>query len=68
MVMGEGANPRIAHLLKLAAVGDVKKSKATEMIDAVAQSVMKWKTFAKAADVSSGSRKVIQKALELLGS
>lgn len=65
MVMGEGANPSVSHLLKLAAVGDIKKSKAAEIIDAVAHSVARWEEFAKAAGVSSASRKVVQKALHL---
>lgn len=64
MIMGEGKKPTPQHLLKLATVGNIKKAKALEIIDEVETSVSKWCLFANEAEVSSASKKMIQKALE----
>ena len=63
MIMGEGKEPKLSHLLQLANVGGIKKSKATEIIDEVRTSISKWNLFAEIAKVKSSSRKMIQKAL-----
>jgi serine/threonine-protein kinase HipA len=64
MVMGEGKKPQLAHLLKLAAIGDIKKPTALEIIDQAISAVSKWKEFAKIAGVSSLQIKNIQNALD----
>lgn len=64
MIMGEGQKPQLAHLLKLAAVGDIKQSRAVEIIDQVASAAHTWNRFAKASDVSILQTKRIQSALD----
>lgn len=64
MVMGEGKNPTLEYLIKLASLGDIKKTKALEIIDEVLLAISKWMFFAKEAGVSSASQKRIQKVLE----
>ena len=63
MIMGEGKNPQLAHLLKLASVSGIKKPKALEIIDQVVTSVNKWKHFANLAGVGKLSTKMIQNSL-----
>ncbi len=60
MIMGEGKTPTQAHLLKLATVGEVKKSKAVEIIDQVHFAINKWKNFAQIAGVSKPQLKRIE--------
>lgn len=62
-IMGEGKNPGVAHLLKLAALAGIKKQNALHIIDEVKSAVLNWKTFAKNAAVSSASQKMVQTAL-----
>lgn len=57
--MGEGRNPQISHLLKLAEIGSLTKQKALQIIDEVKFAVSKWKIFAKTAGVSPASQKMI---------
>lgn len=59
MVMGEGKKPGISHLLELAKISSIKKSDALKMIDEVKSSVSKWSEFAKNANVSNASAKLI---------
>ena len=61
---GEGKNPTLAHFLKLAEVGGIKKQKAFQIIDEVRSAVSKWEVYAKNFDVSAASRKMISVALE----
>ena len=63
MVMGEGKNPQRHHLLKLAQIGGIKKTKSIEIIDEVCTAVSQWSYFAKDAGVSSASQKMISNAL-----
>lgn len=63
MVMGEGKNPNISHLLKLSEVGGMKKQKTLQIIDEVQNAVSRWENFAKEAGVSSASSNRIQAAL-----
>lgn len=62
LVMGEGRNPTQEHLLKLAAIGDIKESKALEIIHQVLEATQNWGKFASAADVSALQTQHIEKA------
>ncbi len=64
MIMGEGKNPKIFHLLKLAEVGGIKKQRALQIIDQIKKAVSKWPDFAKDVGVSATSLKMIQKSLD----
>ncbi|MEM1244621.1 MAG: type II toxin-antitoxin system HipA family toxin [Pseudomonadota bacterium] len=64
MIMGEGKNPTIKHLLQLADVADIKKNQAIEIIDEVRSAVSKWALFADEANVTSASRKMIQSHID----
>lgn len=64
MVMGEGKNPKLAHLLKLANISNIQKVKTLEIIDKVATSVHKWEHFANIARVSKLSTKMIHNSLD----
>ncbi|MCY4303547.1 MAG: type II toxin-antitoxin system HipA family toxin [Aestuariivita sp.] len=60
MVMGEGRNPKVEHLLKLAAEAKIKKERALEIIDTTKSSLSKWPTLAKQYGVSDTNIKLIQ--------
>lgn len=64
MIMGEGKNPKVFHLLKLAEIGGIKKQKALQIIDEIKKAVSKWTDFAKDVGVSTTSLKMIQKSLD----
>lgn len=64
MVIKEGRNPTLVHLLKLAEVAGIKKQNALQIIDEVKMAVSKWTSFAKDMGVSSTSVKMIQVALD----
>jgi serine/threonine-protein kinase HipA len=64
MVMGEGKNPKRLHLLRLAEIGSIKKSKALQIINEVEDAVSKWQHFAKESGVSAASLKRIRMAIE----
>lgn len=66
MIMGEGKNPRKEQLLKLAAIGNIKKDKALEIIAQVSEAVREWKIFAASAGVSKLKTKNIGDALDRL--
>lgn len=61
MVMGEGRNPGIEHLVKLGNEASLPKGRVSEIIDQTQSSLGKWKTLAKDHDVSASS-------IELIGS
>ena len=63
MVMGEGRNPNLLHLLKLAAEAKIKKERAAEIIEATKSSLSQWQVLAKHYGVSSANIKLIQKKL-----
>ena len=52
MVMGEGKNPAIDHLLKLALLADLSEQEANEIIKQVRNALNQWHTLAKQADVT----------------
>ncbi len=62
-IMGEGKNPKISHLLKLAEVASIQPQKALSIIDQVKEAVSKWPHFSKQAFVSTKSSDRIQKEL-----
>ena len=63
MVLGEGKNPQLEHLLKLAAAAKIKKDRAAEIIAATKSSLSQWSTLAKHHGVSDANIKLIQKKL-----
>ncbi len=63
MIMREGKNPTLSHLLKLAEISNIKEQKALQIIDEVKMAVAKWGSLAKELEVSSHSLKMIQLAL-----
>jgi serine/threonine-protein kinase HipA len=63
LVMREGKNPTRSHLLRLAALVDIKETKAIAIIEEVASSIAKWKQFARVAGVTPTSEKMIQAVL-----
>ncbi len=65
MVMGEGKNPGISHLLKLAEAALINQPRALEIIDQVKNSVSKWKDFAETARVTKQSCTRIQTSLNI---
>jgi serine/threonine-protein kinase HipA len=64
MIMGEGKNPGISHLLKLAEIASIDSKKALEIIDQVRGAINQWKDFASLAQVTSTSTHRIQSALD----
>ena len=62
-VLGEGKNPSFSHLVKLAAVGSIKETRAKEIVEEVREAVGHWSEFAKQSHVTPNSRTLIQKAL-----
>ncbi len=66
MIMGEGKNPKREQLLELAAIGNIKKDKALEIIAQVSAAVREWKTFAASAGVSKLQTKNIGDTLDRL--
>jgi serine/threonine-protein kinase HipA len=64
MVIGEGKNPKMEHLLRLAEVANIKKPKALEIIDQVASSVSRWRDFAHESGVSRQQTQGIGEVLD----
>ncbi|VHO00887.1 type II toxin-antitoxin system HipA family toxin [Candidatus Rhabdochlamydia sp. T3358] len=63
MIMREGKNPTLYHLLKLAEISNIREQKALQIIDEVKMAVAEWGNFAKELGVSPDSLKMIQLAL-----
>ena len=63
-VMGEGRNPSVEHLLKLANNSDIKKQKAEEILAEIESSLGNWTTLAKKYGVGSSNIKFIQSKLK----
>jgi serine/threonine-protein kinase HipA len=59
MIMGEGKNPGVSHLLELAKTCNIKKAQALEIINEVKSVLSKWTFFAGEVGVSSNSTKMI---------
>ncbi|HVE44535.1 MAG TPA: type II toxin-antitoxin system HipA family toxin [Gammaproteobacteria bacterium] len=64
MMMGEGKNPTLAHLLSLADLAEIQKNVALDIIAQVGVGISKWKLFAKEADVSKQQIGRIAKTLD----
>lgn len=65
-ILGEGKNPTIEHILKLAEMVSIKPKRAKEVINEVKTAVSKWEKFADKAGVSKKSGKAIKSAINLL--
>lgn len=63
MVMGEGKNPTKTQILKLASIGNIKHTKALEIIHQVLDATGKWRKFASDAGVSKLQTRNIEYAL-----
>jgi serine/threonine-protein kinase HipA len=63
-VMGEGKNPRVEHLLKLAKETNIKKPKAQEIVEQIQSSLENWTYLAKNYCVSNTNIKLIQSKLD----
>ena len=63
MVMGEGKNPDISHLLELAKISNIKKANALNIIDEVKSSVAKWPELAKESGVGKASSNLIESVI-----
>ena len=59
MVMGEGKNPGVKHLLKLAEVACLSKADAQRVIDQTATALLQWKELAQSYAVSKANIKRI---------
>lgn len=55
MVMGEGKNPSVEHLIKLGAEADLPKAKVKGIIDQTKSALSGWNELAKQQGVSKGS-------------
>jgi serine/threonine-protein kinase HipA len=64
LIMGEGRNPRVHHILRLAEVAGIKERMALEIIDEVKAAVSKFKEFGRDAGMSSASISRIQTAIK----
>ena len=64
MVMGEGKNPGMSHLLELAKISSIKKTEAVNIISEVKSSVSKWPEFAEKASVSTARSKMIEATIK----
>ena len=63
-VMGEGKNPGLTHLLELAKVSNIKKTKALQIIEEVKSVTSQWKRYARQSGVNAKSIAFIDKALQ----
>jgi serine/threonine-protein kinase HipA len=63
-LMGEGKNPGVTHLLKLADRVGIKQQTAARMIEEVRSAVSNWESFAKDAEVTPPSLRMVQTALD----
>lgn len=64
LVMGEGKNPGLSHLLQLGKVVSIERHKALSIIEQTKAAVSRWNHFASMADVGDKSRKRIQTAIQ----
>ncbi|MBN4082343.1 type II toxin-antitoxin system HipA family toxin [Mariprofundus ferrooxydans] len=63
MVMGEGGNPKIEHLVKLGEEAKITKDRMHEMITETTASLAKWPELAKRYGVSAANIKLIAKKI-----
>lgn len=65
-VLGEGKNPTIEHILKLAEIISIKPKRAKEIVDEVRAAVSKWEKFADKTGIGKRSTKNIEATLKLI--
>ena len=63
-VMGEGRNPSVEHLLKLAKETNIKNQKAEDILEEIQSSLEHWTELAKRYGVSNANSKLIQSKLK----
>lgn len=63
MVMGEGRNPSVDHLIKLGHEAKLSKARITEIIDQTRTALVNWGVLAKECGVSAGNISLIGKHL-----
>ncbi len=68
MILGEGKNPTLTHLVKLAEISGIKKTLALSIIEEVRQAVANWVGYATESGMSKVSKTMIQTALNHVGS
>ena len=61
MVMGEGRNPSIDHLVKLGQKAKIAKNRITEIIDQTQTALSNWEILAKEHGVSADNISLIGK-------
>jgi serine/threonine-protein kinase HipA len=59
-ILGEGKNPTVEHIMKLAEMVSIKEKQAKKIVDEVKATVSKWNKFAEKAGVSKKSKTIIQ--------
>ncbi len=64
MVMGEGRNPSVENLHRLALETGIKKNRVTEIINATKSSLAKWPMLAKKYGVGAAKIKLIKQKLD----
>ena len=62
-IAGEGRAPTRRHLLQLAAPAGITDREAESILDGVAAAAARWRTHARAAEVSAKSAKIVEKAI-----
>jgi serine/threonine-protein kinase HipA len=63
MVMGEGRNPSVDHLIKLGSKAKLSKERIAEIIDQTKESLASWKVLASEYGVSVSNISLISKKL-----
>lgn len=63
MAMGEGKNPGVEQLLKLAEVADLSRADAQRIIDETVTALQQWKELAKSCGVSKANIKRIKEII-----
>ena len=66
MIMGEGRNPGIEHLMMLAKEAGISKDPASEIINIVKAALAKWPDYAKQYGVSQANIKLIEGKISLI--
>ena len=65
MVMGEGKNPGIGHLIKLGNEANIAKSRVIEIIEQTRSALESWPILAKQCGVSIGKIQLIAKRINI---
>jgi serine/threonine-protein kinase HipA len=64
MVMGEGKNPTVEHLIKLGEEAKIGKERIHEIIDQTQASLVRWLELAKTHGVSTTTIKLISEKID----